>query len=171
MRRSSSPPPTRLRGHHLLCLYGFRGLGYRDAFVKNLAALLGAVRERPEQLLEALDKPDDICGACPHMQDGRCTKKGKESEHNVAEHDREVLRLLGITPGHALPARQIFALVEQRILPEDLRVLCKGCQWLSLGYCEEGLSERTVLGPPDRGARPRSRTNHQPDRSLTSPAR
>lgn len=146
MNRSVARSPTRLRGHHFLCLYGFRGLGYSGHFVRNMTALLRAIQEEPERLVEVVEVADDICQACPHLQNGGCRKRGEESESNVGGHDRKVLRRLGIEAGEVLPARQIFRRIEEHILPEDLPSLCERCRWLPLGYCQEGLRERRMPG-------------------------
>lgn len=146
MNRSAPPAPTRLRGHHFLCLYGFRGLGYSQEFVNNMNAVLQAILREPAQMVQPVDVADDICQACPHLQDGRCAKRGEQSDTRVREHDRTVLRRLGIKPGHALPASQVFAAVERHISAEDLPSLCERCQWLPLGWCQEGMRGRRMPG-------------------------
>ena len=139
----SAGKPIRLRGHHLLCTYGFRGLGYDEHFVANMAALVAGIRREPERLVEVGQGADDLCGACPHLKDGQCARNGAESAARVKRHDERVLMRLALEPGAVLSAGSLLAAVEDRIAPKDIAGLCEGCQWLALGYCEEGLRQAT----------------------------
>jgi len=147
--RSRNQPLTRLRGHHLLCLYGFRGLGYDEDFVRNMTDLLQGLNRRPDQLVVLGETADDICRACPHLQNGGCAKRGEESEGSIRTHDNRILQRLEIEVGQVLPAWQLFRRVERRISPEDLFHLCEGCQWLALGYCGEGLGQKRIVACPN----------------------
>jgi len=147
--RSRNRPPIHLRGHHLLCLYGFRGLGYDEDFVRNMADLLQRLNRRPDQLVLVGETADDICQACPHLQNGGCAKRGEESEGSIRTHDDRILQRLGIEAGQVLPAWELFRKVERLISPEDLSGLCEGCQWLALGYCREELGQKRIAASAD----------------------
>jgi len=124
----------RLRGHHILCLLGFRGLGYSQAFVENL----GRVQERAfssDCTVEVIVSPDDICAACPRLLDAA----NPCDESRICKKDLSVLRLLSLTPGKTLPAVELYARVRKSIAPEFLQEICSNCRWLDLGYCREGL--------------------------------
>jgi len=133
----------------LLCLYGFRGLGYSPGFIRNMTGILRAIEGDPERRVEIAAAPDEICHACPHLQDGKCGKGGPESEARVHRQDERVLRRLRMEVGKVLPARLAFSRVEQGISPEDLPELCQECQWLSLGYCREGLRAGRISATSD----------------------
>ncbi|MBI2843756.1 MAG: DUF1284 domain-containing protein [Armatimonadetes bacterium] len=139
---------VKLRGHHLLCLLGFRGLGYSDEFVENMAR----VHERVfsgDCTVEIVPGGDDICGACPHLND-RCSDNG--SRPKTEDKDALILRLLALRTGDRMAPAEIHRRIVKSIAPEDLSVICANCQWLPLGYCEDGL-ERLVLCQKTAGIR------------------
>lgn len=51
----------KLRAHHLICLLGFRGLGYSPEFVENMARIADQLRSFPHTVIEIVRRPDDIC--------------------------------------------------------------------------------------------------------------
>ena len=128
----------KLRAHHLLCLYGFRGLGYNKEFVENMQAIVDRIRENPSIEIEVVNGIDDICAKCPHNIENKCSKPGR----NVEEFDREIVRRLEIDIGRKVESKTLLNLVEKRIQPEELPAICKGCEWLELGFCEEGLRKK-----------------------------
>ncbi len=133
-----------LRAHHLLCLHGFRGLGYDERFVENMAAVCERVRAEPGPEIVVVEEPDDICAPCPHAAGGACGKSGPEAEARVKELDRRVLRKLEVYPGQIFSCEEIMALVQEKITPEDLVLICEGCQWLPFDYCAEGLRRKRL---------------------------
>ena len=58
-----------LRWHHLICLLGFRGLGYSREYVANMSKIVGQLRSSPETLIEIASKPDDMCVPCPSLKE------------------------------------------------------------------------------------------------------
>ena len=128
----------KLRAHHLLCLYGFRGLGYNKEFVENMQAIVDRIRENPSIEIEVVNGIDDICAKCPHNIENKCSKPGR----NVEEFDREIVGRLGIDIGRKIESKSLLDLVEERIQPEELPAICKGCEWLELGFCQEGLRRK-----------------------------
>ena len=145
---SQTTPRERLslRAHHLLCLHGFRGLGYDERFVRNMTAIHDLLRTRAVTEIVVTDEPDDICAACPHMAQGCCERDYPESKVGAKELDRRVLRLLEIEPGRAFGPDELLSLVRARISPDDLAVVCEGCEWLPFDYCVEGLGRKCLEG-------------------------
>lgn len=122
---------VRLRGHHILCLLGFRGLGYSDEFVENMARVHARVFS-DKALVEIVAGADSICDACPRLANGKCGK----ARHK----DATILSLLSLQPEDRLEPDEIYLRVAEAITPENLSNICARCRWLSLGYCAEGLS-------------------------------
>ena len=126
-----------LRGHHLLCLLGFRGLGYSRRFVENMGKVAEVAFSQPVDI-KVVDHCDVICSACPHFTGERCHKK-KGSASQVRRRDLKVIDKLGLQVGAEVPARELWARVRRSIAPRDLRAVCTDCEWLELGHCAEGL--------------------------------
>ena len=50
----------RIRGHHLPCILGFRGLDYDKRFVQNMEKIVSPVRHNADLGLTLTDHCDDI---------------------------------------------------------------------------------------------------------------
>ena len=128
-----------LRAHTLLCLQGFRGLGYSRDFVDNLSHIHATLTGDPETFVEVMDSPDAVCAACPHRQVSGCTLNGAQSEDGMREQDRKVMALLGIRAGSPVQWKEILQRIGTSITGASLPDICGGCRWLPLGYCKEGI--------------------------------
>jgi hypothetical protein len=132
------------RAHHLLCALGFRGLGYNDAFVENMTAIVRVLQERPETVLKLVAEPDAVCAACPRLSDGDCAS-------GATTRDMAVLELLGLERGALVTAAAAYERVKGRLTPDILSSrVCADCGWAAYGYCRDGLA---ALRPSD-GAGP-----------------
>ncbi len=131
----------KLRAHHLLCLLGFRGLGYSPQFVANMDGIAERLRSFPETLIEIVRQPDDVCSPCPFLGEEGCQDKGPGSEERRRDQDKAVMDRLNIKAGERLSWLEIRERIHPAISPQDLYVICHDCQWLPLGYCVEGLKE------------------------------
>lgn len=129
----------RLRAHHLLCILGFRGLGYDEKFVKGMERVIQRIKGKSGLEIKLIEECDDICAACPFNIDGRCENKVVGGEERVRERDSQVAERLALKTGNALTIKKILASVKEKIKPGDLLVICKDCPWLKMEYCEEGL--------------------------------
>ena len=113
-----------IRAHHGMCLTFFRGKGYSGAFVENMRRMKTILEENPEICL--MDRPDDICAACPNKLTETCAEK-------ASRYDREVLRRCGLTVGETLPYEEFSRKVIETILRPGLRgAICGDCQWSGL---------------------------------------
>ncbi len=129
-----------LRAHHLLCLLGFQGIGYTADFIRNFQKVKRLVEQHPGLTIEVVDSCDVICVACPNMQDGECFRSGRKYNEKVKCIDHRVTERLGIKPGDRFKARELYALVKEKIMPDDIKDICQGCDWLNLGFCPRGLA-------------------------------
>jgi len=134
----------RVRAHHLLCMHGFQGLGYSEKFVQNMSEICRQVHSEPTLEIEVVDAPDDICAPCTFIAGGGCSREGTEGGQTSKELDRRVLEKLGLAPGQVFSRDELLSLVLEKISPDDLAVLCEGCEWLPFDYCSEGLREKRL---------------------------
>ena len=106
--------------------------------MENMQRIVDRIREDASIEIELVDEVDDICAKCPHNVENRCNKPGR----NVIEFDQEIVERIGIDSGRKVESRSLLDLVEKRVQPEELPAICKGCEWLELGFCEEGLRKK-----------------------------
>jgi hypothetical protein len=136
------PPHTlRLRGHHLLCLFGFRGFGYSPEFVEGMSRVARTFFADEPANVMLVEGCDDICEACPHRTERGCAKQPDAGER-ISARDRSVLELLRLSPGGTFVNNDLRRRVLDRFAPGALHDICKGCEWLEEGWCEEGLRVR-----------------------------
>ena len=100
-----------LRGHHLLCLQGFQGYGYDEAFVENMSEI-NRLRKLEDTVISLTGTADDICKACPNLKGGIC--ENQKQDETIKSMDEKVLSKLDHTKEHN--ALNLFKEVE-KILP------------------------------------------------------
>ncbi|MBJ6364046.1 DUF1284 domain-containing protein [Paenibacillus sp. GCM10012307] len=121
-----------LRGHHVLCLLGYRGKGYSDDFCTNMTAIYETLRTKPDTVIEIIEGPDDICRAFPPDQPHHCRNQ------SVYQKDNEILQAVGIEQGRIMTWAEVVQ-AASRVEPDDIRTLCSNCEWEPLGLCREGV--------------------------------
>jgi hypothetical protein len=125
-----------LRGHHLLCMLGYRGMGYSAEFSANMTHVYNQLREKPEVTITLIEGADDLCACYPLNEVSHCQNQ------LVMERDAAVLERLGLQTGNTLEWQDILHKVRANIAPEHIEVLCHTCQWRAYGVCETGV--RTI---------------------------
>ncbi|HWR59934.1 MAG TPA: DUF1284 domain-containing protein [Thermodesulfovibrionales bacterium] len=119
-----------LRGHHLICLHFFNGKGYSPEFIKNLRAVLRAAAGSGVKVSQGAD---DVCRACPSLNDGKCMYD-EHADEEIQEMDAFALKLLKEAPG----GKTEWHLIRERvpgIFPLWKERYCKKCSWEKA--CEE----------------------------------
>lgn len=130
-----------LRGHHLLCVHGFRGMGYSPEFVERMADIVKDIRnEEKDFSIKVVAALDDACMACPHRGRIKCEADENSNEH-VLSMDEKVIRHLGLEKEKSYSKSMLVSLTAAKVQPDDLDYLCKGCSWLPYGLCKEGIKE------------------------------
>ena len=131
-----------------LCLLGFRGSGYSEAFVARMSAIQAALQADPATRVQLVNAPDRICDACPNLAEAGCTLGGPTHEAHMRAHDGEVLRRLELEPGATLAWADVLARIGGRIRGADLDAICTTCPWLPLGVCRESVD--ALCGSPGK---------------------
>ena len=124
----------KIRAHHLLCTENFVGEGYSDDFSKNMAKVIGQLKENPK--VKLLADLDDICGPCPENLGTRC-----ENDDLVKSYDKKVLEVLNLSEGDIYSWADIRKLACDIIFAKNRREeICGECQWNEL--CKEVEAKR-----------------------------
>ncbi|SFA57772.1 hypothetical protein SAMN04487972_11846 [Paracoccus halophilus] len=100
------------------------------------AIVLGRLRADPATEVVFTMEADSICGPCPSRRGTGCV-----SATRIAALDRRHASALGIGPGQRMSWAEAQARATERLRPQDLERICRGCQWLALGMCQAALAK------------------------------
>lgn len=126
----------RFRPHHFMCAISFKGLGYSPLFVKNYWHVVNTVRENQNTSIKVTYKDDVICSKCPHLlESGECTSQAK-----IEHLDKQHAKILQLQDGEILTWAQALSRIKQNMSIPKFHEACVGCEWKSLGICEEALT-------------------------------
>jgi hypothetical protein len=110
-----------------LCLQGFQGHGYDEAFAQNMSEIVRYIGLNPDLEIEIVTKCDVICGSCPNNVKGICQKN---LGSGIREMDMYVLRKLDLKGGTKIRAKDIFTFVNKKLSNSlDIETLCGTCEW------------------------------------------
>ena len=83
----------KLRGHHIFCLLGYRGMGYSKEYVDNMTRLHQTLRDNPKTWIQLVKGPDQLCEKYPNSGEYHC------QESCIYERDSAILEKLGLQIG------------------------------------------------------------------------
>lgn len=122
-----------LRGHHLFCLIGFRGMGYSEEYADNMKAVHAQLRDEPHTPFQLVAGADDLCAKFP------CDKPYHCDAERVAQQDAAFLHKLDVQVGDVLTWHDVEQRVRAMVTPAVIAEVCFDCQWREYGVCEEGI--------------------------------
>ncbi|WBL17167.1 DUF1284 domain-containing protein [Sutcliffiella sp. NC1] len=125
----------KLRGHHLFCLLGYRGMGYSKEYVENMTKLHQTLRNDPETWIQIVKGPDQLCEKYPNTGEYHCKDK------TIYERDAAILEKMDLKIGQMLKWKDIEFRIRQHVVPTDIQTVCESCSWRTYGVCEEGVQE------------------------------
>lgn len=125
----------RIRGHHLFCLLGYRGMGYSKEYVENMTQLHQTLRNNSKTLIQLVNGPDQLCEKFPNSGEYHC------QDINIYERDAVILKKMGLEIGQILEWEEIESRVRKYVVPSDIQIVCETCSWRTYGVCEEGIQE------------------------------
>jgi len=110
-----------LRGHHLGCtLVSIHNPSDHPTVPKAIEWL----KVHPKGRVRVVIGPDDICLPCPHWDGTTC---GRGFEELNKGKDARFITLLGMKPGEALPAAEVFARLCARADLAFFKDVCGTC--------------------------------------------
>jgi len=130
--------PLEIRAHHLLCILGFRGLGYSQEFIVKMGKVVDELSSNSTLTITFIAECDIICASCPHNKEDKCFKRA-DSEEKVKTQDLAVLKRLGFEVGDQVPVGKVWTRIREKLMAKDVAEICQDCEWSELGYCAEGL--------------------------------
>lgn len=130
----------RLRGHHLVCLHYYHGDGITEAYAVHLRERVERAQQG-EKIIVARGA-DDICEACPHLQESLCQGNTAEEEE-IQKLDQQALALLKCQVGDMALWDDIRHQVESAE-PSWFESFCYGCTWVQ--YCDRGRKKCNTEG-------------------------
>ena len=114
-----------LRGHHLLCLKGFQGYGYSKDFTENMNEI-NSQRKSEYTTVKLTDSPDDICKACPNLNEGFCQTESENEK--IIKMDREVLKKFDTSKEYE--EIELFEEIDKIYnTKESVSKICFNCIW------------------------------------------
>jgi uncharacterized protein len=125
----------KLRGHHLFCLLGYRGMGYSQEYVENMTRLHQTLRDQPNTFIQLVEGPDQLCEKYPNTGEYHC------QDENIYVRDAVILKRMGLEIGQILTWEEIESCIRKHVIPTDIQTVCETCSWRSYGVCEEGVQE------------------------------
>ncbi|MCG2726447.1 MAG: DUF1284 domain-containing protein [Elusimicrobia bacterium] len=118
-----------IRAHHLLCMLGFQGYGYNEAFTANLKKIIEYIGKDNSTEIRIVDTGDIICLACPHNRNRLC-QKNENSAREIQNMDLKVLKKLDLENKTIIKPKDVFSLIDEKIkTPKDKRDICGNCEW------------------------------------------
>lgn len=122
-----------LRGHHLFCLLGYRGMGYSKEYVENMTKLHQTLRKHPETRIQLIEGPDQLCEKYPDNSEYHC------EDQKIYRRDAMILEKLGFNIREIYTWAEIEETIRKHVVPTDIVHICSSCSWRSYGVCEEGV--------------------------------
>ena len=119
--------PIRIRAHHLLCILGFKGIGYSKEFTENMAGITENILQNTFSFIKVIIGVDCICECCPHCHDEKCNV-ASYSSNSVMKMDSLALQNLGIQPGTIISSKYIISLA-MNLNREEVYEICGKCSW------------------------------------------
>ncbi len=137
-----------IRPHHLMCMSCFYG-GRMDALgpieEDNLFEVIDVIQKDPDIPVTLVRGTCMICPPCSHFETTtRLCLGGRSMALRDEKKDLDVLQKLGLAYGDTLPARELFALLYERIL--STREIC------GYGDGQARAPEWSICGDPEGNA-------------------
>jgi hypothetical protein len=132
----------RIRGHHLICRLGFRGLGYDERFTRTMEEVLVSFELNPDLRLKVVKDLDILCTACPNRREDICySEEDERQDKRIKEMDQFVISVLELEENGIYTLEEINNRIINYFMDGDMAELCQSCEWKDYDYCLKGLRE------------------------------
>jgi len=128
----NSPPIIRLRGHHLLCLLTWRGVGYTPKFTEKFGTIASQINTYKQISIHIVKGKDDLCCTLDPdtTLDYHCDNQSNLERDQIALQDisTHLSTSLRIDHSFILTLRTLHKLREA-FKQGVIRRGCQGCEW------------------------------------------
>ena len=119
----------KIRPHHVLCNYCYRGNGYNKAFVHNFTQINEDIISNKKPFI-IVNKLDSICSKCPNHNGIICNTQEK-----VNGLDSKHMQALQIQDGDILNWEQSIKKIKDHITEDVFNNICHDCEWYKSNIC------------------------------------
>ncbi len=164
---------VKLRPHHVLCMLGYAGRGYNEAFTHCFDGIVAHVRAG--EAIELTDGTDDLCATLACDESRHCDRAVARRRDARAWRDIAALfRLDQNGPRRLVLTDDKLALLRARFADGHLRSACAACPWhdacsaeAATGFAKAALKTVTTELPRDIGGRILHHARHRDGMALT----
>lgn len=111
--------------HHLMCIQGFEGLVYDEAFTKNFNKVIDCIKNDLECSVKIVMGIDCLCVKCPYKDKEQiCTKRD-----DLPDREKELAKFLELEVGKEYQINDLFNIINAKISSKELanNYLCENC--------------------------------------------
>lgn len=126
----------KLRGHHLLCMLTYKGMGYTPAFIERFDDIVARLNQG--ETIEIITGPDDLCTAldtpCPaaHWTSSCCSADTKNRDDHAIRLITEQLGIILREGSFFSPDTKTIKRLREAFTRGTLRPACTDCNWASI---------------------------------------
>lgn len=121
----------KLRPHHLMCMFFYRGFGYNKEFIDNMNKIQELLIEASNKEITLVKTCDVICEKCPNKKaKGYCN-----TEDSILKLDNNMIKEFNLVENKRYRFKEIVGLVLLEIKEENFIRVCKDCMWFKTGIC------------------------------------
>ena len=122
----------KLRGHHIFCLLGYRGMGYSKEYVENMTQLHQTLRDNPKTWIQLVKGPDQLCEKYPNSGEYHCQEK------HIYDRDSVIIEKLGLEIGQILNWETLKRTSETMSYPPISKQYVKPVPGVHMGFVRKG---------------------------------
>ena len=126
---------SKLRPHHINCIFFYKGLGYSKEFVENMNYIINELSNEKSEIM-LINDLDDLCCKCPNNIGEKGTSNDK-----VIELDSKTIRRYNLRLNEIYDFKDLIKNIYLNYNEEDFKFICSNCQWHKNGTCSQDIIE------------------------------
>ncbi|MBN1232615.1 MAG: DUF1284 domain-containing protein [Candidatus Coatesbacteria bacterium] len=131
----------KLRPHHILCLHGFKGLGYSEDFIKQMQEISDKIKRERHVKISFIFDLDILCHSCTEDNRKACLQQNSLSRLIDKRLKKKLKGLLRRETSLTFFLEKLYKTISAR----KMDYICRGCEWKKFGYCREGYLKKRLM--------------------------